>query len=468
MSKIGRNDPCPCGSGKKYKTCCLRRDEVGWQETPDSAGAFRPADRAPAIEKLLRFGSTPEFEEDRGIGMALFWGGRLEDRADEEIRAVMELEQTEVNFNTWFLFDMDVEDGRTVVDLFLTREGGRLAPGERAYLEKALGTHFRLYEVEEVRRDRGFRLKDLWSDETYEVKERAATHYFTRWDLMATRLMNLGGDAWVMDAGIYNFPYQAKEGILTELKREHRRFRRNLPGHDETTFFKRVGMLFNHWWLDWVVFRPLPKVVTAEGDEMVFTRVIFDVKDGGRVIGALQGCPDFESEDEETYVWLQKTTEFVRGLGTVNIDGSRLILETTSEERGQRGRQLLEGLAGDAIWYRLTEYQSVEQALKSMSGAKKPRESTIPPEMEALLRTESLDKHYRKWVDEKIPALGHRTPRDAVRLKTLRPKVVDLLKQIENAEARAASERETPYDFAWLWDELGLERQRGTFGSGEA
>ena len=23
--KIGRNDPCPCGSGKKYKQCCLRK-----------------------------------------------------------------------------------------------------------------------------------------------------------------------------------------------------------------------------------------------------------------------------------------------------------------------------------------------------------------------------------------------------------------------------------------------------------
>jgi len=23
-SRIGRNDPCPCGSGKKYKKCCLR------------------------------------------------------------------------------------------------------------------------------------------------------------------------------------------------------------------------------------------------------------------------------------------------------------------------------------------------------------------------------------------------------------------------------------------------------------
>jgi SEC-C motif len=24
-TKVGRNDPCPCGSGKKYKFCCLMR-----------------------------------------------------------------------------------------------------------------------------------------------------------------------------------------------------------------------------------------------------------------------------------------------------------------------------------------------------------------------------------------------------------------------------------------------------------
>jgi hypothetical protein len=24
--RIGRNAPCPCGSGKKYKVCCLPRD----------------------------------------------------------------------------------------------------------------------------------------------------------------------------------------------------------------------------------------------------------------------------------------------------------------------------------------------------------------------------------------------------------------------------------------------------------
>ena len=26
--KVGRNDPCPCGSGKKYKSCCLKNVPV--------------------------------------------------------------------------------------------------------------------------------------------------------------------------------------------------------------------------------------------------------------------------------------------------------------------------------------------------------------------------------------------------------------------------------------------------------
>lgn len=25
--KVGRNDPCPCGSGKKYKSCCLKNEQ---------------------------------------------------------------------------------------------------------------------------------------------------------------------------------------------------------------------------------------------------------------------------------------------------------------------------------------------------------------------------------------------------------------------------------------------------------
>ena len=32
--KVGRNDPCPCGSGRKYKACCEGKrgnlSKVGW------------------------------------------------------------------------------------------------------------------------------------------------------------------------------------------------------------------------------------------------------------------------------------------------------------------------------------------------------------------------------------------------------------------------------------------------------
>jgi tetratricopeptide (TPR) repeat protein len=31
-TKIGRNDPCHCGSGKKYKRCCLEEDQQGERE----------------------------------------------------------------------------------------------------------------------------------------------------------------------------------------------------------------------------------------------------------------------------------------------------------------------------------------------------------------------------------------------------------------------------------------------------
>ena len=32
--KIGRNDPCPCGSGKKYKHCCMDRTDQHDEESP--------------------------------------------------------------------------------------------------------------------------------------------------------------------------------------------------------------------------------------------------------------------------------------------------------------------------------------------------------------------------------------------------------------------------------------------------
>ena len=55
--KVGRNDPCPCGSGKKYKACCLNKEAVsrpvdlGPSGFPTQGGVYpgpAPRPRAPA------------------------------------------------------------------------------------------------------------------------------------------------------------------------------------------------------------------------------------------------------------------------------------------------------------------------------------------------------------------------------------------------------------------------------------
>lgn len=462
MNKIGRNNPCPCGSGKKYKKCCATADVTPLPAgTYNKQNSFTQADRASAISKLLRFASMKEFEMDQELGITLFWGGRLAERSEEEIKSVKALgEQFEINFNTWFLFDMEVEDGNAVADIFLKREKSRLNPGELTYLTKAQQTHFRLYEVEQVDLNKGFLLNDLWTGESHRVQEKSATHFLVQWDLLAARLMNIEDGIWEIDGGIYNFHPGTKTSLLKELRSEYKQFQRHLPGNDDVAFFKRIGMMFNHWWLDWVVFRPMPQFVTFEGDTILLTKVIFTVGEPTQLANILEQHPNMKRLKDGQYSWTEATHDGYRPLATLTILKNRLIIESISEVRAERCKNLIEDIAGDIITYHVSEYQEPGQAIKSHhdKGQHKHKEKEIPEELQAALMKTFLDKHYREWLDQELPALSHKTPRNAVNLKTFRTKVIDLLKEMENNEARAVRQGKIPYDFGWLWLELRLEK----------
>jgi|GEM_PF-565943 len=48
LPKTGRNEPCPCGSGKKYKKCCMNAPLEDGDKTPEARAAQEPqAPRAP-------------------------------------------------------------------------------------------------------------------------------------------------------------------------------------------------------------------------------------------------------------------------------------------------------------------------------------------------------------------------------------------------------------------------------------
>ena len=44
MKKPGRNDPCPCGSGRKYKQCCTQYGGSAVREAADKVAWIRPSD----------------------------------------------------------------------------------------------------------------------------------------------------------------------------------------------------------------------------------------------------------------------------------------------------------------------------------------------------------------------------------------------------------------------------------------
>lgn len=58
MAKTGRNDPCHCGSGKKYKRCCSAKDEA----LASAAAQVRQAASAARTNALLDEESADPFD----------------------------------------------------------------------------------------------------------------------------------------------------------------------------------------------------------------------------------------------------------------------------------------------------------------------------------------------------------------------------------------------------------------------
>jgi hypothetical protein len=56
MSNISRNDPCPCGSGKKYKKCCMSAHNTGFGGQLAAPKKAKPDDDFIPIEAVVDYG----------------------------------------------------------------------------------------------------------------------------------------------------------------------------------------------------------------------------------------------------------------------------------------------------------------------------------------------------------------------------------------------------------------------------
>jgi hypothetical protein len=78
--------------------------------------------------------------------------------------------------------------------------------------------------------------------------------------------------------------------------------------------------------------------------------------------------------------------------------------------------------------------------------------------MTAMLH-DYMRKYYANWTEEKIPVLGDKTPRQAIRTAKGGKEVIELLKSYELQESRRVRDQGgEPFDFGFLWERLGLKR----------
>lgn len=121
-------------------------------------------------------------------------------------------------------------------------------------------------------------------------------------------------------------------------------------------------------------------------------------------------------------------------LGSIGFEGTRLFIDVNSEKREEAIRGIVAQALGERARHRATEIQSTEKLFsEARSAPRKSKESAALaelPEVKAKI-AEMMEKHYAHWVNETIPALGGRTPLEAVSDPAGREAVEALVRQIE-------------------------------------
>lgn len=124
--------------------------------------------------------------------------------------------------------------------------------------------------------------------------------------------------------------------------------------------------------------------------------------------------------------------------GQIRVSAGQVVASVNSARRETEVRKLIEKQLTRSVRYRATAIESMEAAMRaaearSQRGPPEP-DLSQSPEIRAIL-AEHVRLHYERWLDDKIPALGNRTPREAARDPDLREVLEGLLQGFERMDS---------------------------------
>jgi hypothetical protein len=446
----GRNDPCWCNSGKKYKKCHLESDERE-RTQPQGGGSSVPRESsefAVLRESIGKFLGRVLSEREMKESFAEFFGDRRENDPVDAKMTVIE----------WAIHDWVVPSlGRTVLDQFLIQRGARLTDVEREIVASWSRSFVGFYEIQQLKPGAGAELKEVISGETLFVHDVNLSRSATKWDGILARVVD--GERGLELAAVARMVPRSHMVPLREWMEDDRDeqglawpeyLKANWPR------IRRQSCEIAESWLEGL------RLTNTSGEEFLLSKARYSVLDEAMVIAALRAFPEFTDDSprdasETKFVWLNDKSTV---LGSIRIADGELIFECNSKQRLDRGTGLITGLAGAHLRHLRDEFTTQKEVKRrAREGPRDQRDagSELRGEMRNEILTKFGERYYREWLDTSVPALSGKTPREAAKTAKGRRELAGVLKFFENAEERKRQRGEPFIAIARVRADLGLD-----------
>jgi len=473
----GRNDPCPCGSGKKYKQCCLANDEASVVDLAEQTWRrIRAAIEGYAADMLRFIGVC--------YGKDAVHQAWLEFTIGSGEEFVQGHPNTELFF-TWFFHHWTPArtKGNKIADAalygiaptraFLARKGRHINPLLHRYLKACLESSLAFHEILHCEAGVGFTTRDVFTASEFRVRERAASSTLKNGDIIFGQVVPIQGIAMLEASSPFSFPPIFKTNLI---QLRHRKELRQEPDMAlRSVYFALAESYLNP---------APPDIRNTDGDVLEPRTLYFDIESPQMAFDALKHLALGTSGEElledakfdakgavvEVLIpWVRQANSKHAAMqtvlmGQIRIDGRKLTVEVNSAERAKTIRALLVDALGVHARYRRPRRQPVDTMIPpSTRSGSGPRLVPRDAEQEALMRQpevrahiESMQRrHYQSWPEIPVPALQGRTPLEAVKDSGGREMVEALITQFER-DSQAMGAVVSPEVFVELRRRLGL------------
>lgn len=465
--KIGRNDPCPCGSGKKYKHCCGKPAVPAATAAESHEGAVERAVAWLAQHHRKAFAAALQ----NAMEEAVFENFDDQDEARDAMAGLDEAlwQNLQINMVEWLLAEGDIlvkGETRRVAELLLGPRGPLLATGQRAWLEQLARRPLRLYDVTDVVPGVGVTVCDALDIDQppLVVDERAGSQSMHAGMQIGARVMEVGGRHQFSGA---MFPFSAWGGRAVQARL--RELEAAPSVHPEDDIFSAGLTIIEGWLAQCLRPAPLPDIIDSyTGEPMLFTTDHYAVRDWNALAAALDMEPEVEGNREAGWDLLLDCDDGnTRSLATISakLGSQRVSALYRTATLAEQGRVWFEALAGDSVKFELREVSDPKGLLSHAGEKTAPARvgPATPAGLDPVALADTIEtfikRSYANWADEPIPALDGRTPRQAIQSVPGLERVKGLLRSYEDGEVQQATQQgRRAISYQFLWDALGLRR----------